>query len=221
MRKPRNCLHERRTCVGTSGSNALPGETRRMRKKQTAKQRKAEETLVVQEFVVEQIIRRRVFNGRAEYFLKWKGFTDAENTWEPEDNLDCPELIEEFLRNTRLSRRDEEGRGEQELIPKEEMTEQETEISCMQPQQQVQTVQSHGEPDDGQSDTPTDLSTYPEPECIIGSTDRQGELMFLVKWKNSNDVALLPAREASARCPQVVIDFYEKKLTWHCGEEEQ
>ncbi|KAM8869896.1 chromobox protein homolog 3b isoform 2-T3 [Spinachia spinachia] len=192
-----------------------------MRKKQTAKQRKAEETLVVQEFVVEQIIRRRVFNGRAEYFLKWKGFTDAENTWEPEDNLDCPELIEEFLRNTRLSRRDEEGRGEQELIPKEEMTEQETEISCMQPQQQVQTVQSHGEPDDGQSDTPTDLSTYPEPECIIGSTDRQGELMFLVKWKNSNDVALLPAREASARCPQVVIDFYEKKLTWHCGEEEQ
>ncbi|XP_037310465.1 chromobox protein homolog 3b isoform X1 [Pungitius pungitius] len=224
-----------------------------MRKKQTAKQRKTEETPVVQEFVVEKIIRRRIFNGRVEYFLKWKGFTDAENTWEPQDNLDCPELIEEFLRNTHFSEGNEEDRAEQELIPKEEMTEQETEIhkadkptqhctpvytakpthpgsgglpralqkSCMQPQQQAQTVQSNSEPDDRQSDTPTDLSTYPEPECIIGSTDRQGELMFLVKWKNSNDVALLPAREASARCPQVVIDFYEKKLTWHCGEEEQ
>ncbi|KAL6109112.1 cbx3 [Pungitius sinensis] len=192
-----------------------------MRKKQTAKQRKTEETPVVQEFVVEKIIRRRIFNGRVEYFLKWKGFTDAENTWEPQDNLDCPELIEEFLRNTHFSEGNEEERAEQELIPKEEMTEQETEISCMQPQQQAQTVQSNSEPDDRQSDTPTDLSTYPEPECIIGSTDRQGELMFLVKWKNSNDVALLPAREASARCPQVVIDFYEKKLTWHCGEEEQ
>uniref|UniRef100_A0A3Q3W0Z4 Heterochromatin protein 1 n=1 Tax=Mola mola TaxID=94237 RepID=A0A3Q3W0Z4_MOLML len=165
-----------------------------MRKKQTAKQRKTEETAVVQEFVVEKIIRRRIFNGRVEYFLKWKGFTDAENTWEPEDNLDCPELIEEFLRNAHVSEEIEEV---QEFIPKEEMTEQETEIVRM------------GE------------ITYLEPECIIGSTDRQGELMFLIKWKNSDDVALLPAREASARCPQMVIDFYEQKLTWHCGDEEQ
>uniref|UniRef100_G3P093 Chromobox homolog 3b n=1 Tax=Gasterosteus aculeatus TaxID=69293 RepID=G3P093_GASAC len=178
-----------------------------MRKKQTAKQRKTEETPVVQDFVVEKIIRRRIFDGRAEYFLKWKGFTDAENTWEPEDNLDCPELIDEFLRNTHFPEGNEEDqRAERQLIPKEEMTEQETEIVS---------------PGDRQSDTPTDLSAYREPECIIGSTDRQGELMFLVKWKNSSDVALLPAREASARCPQVVIDFYEKKLTWHCGEEEQ
>uniref|UniRef100_A0A3Q3EYM2 Chromobox homolog 3b n=1 Tax=Labrus bergylta TaxID=56723 RepID=A0A3Q3EYM2_9LABR len=160
-----------------------------MRKKQTAKQRKTEVTTVVQEFVVEKIIRRRIFNGRVEYFLKWKGFTDAENTWEPEDNLDCPELIEHFL-NTHFSEENEE------------------ETSSAKSQ------------NDEQSDTPTNLSTYLEPECIIGSTDRQGELMFLVKWKNCDEVALLPAREASARCPQVVIDFYERKLTWHCGEEE-
>ncbi|CAN9514306.1 unnamed protein product [Ophioblennius macclurei] len=193
-----------------------------MRKKQTAKQRKTEETTVVQEFVVDQIIRRRVFNGRVEYFLKWKGFTDAENTWEPEDNLDCPELIEEFLRNSHFSQENQEEHTE--LVPKEEMTEQETEISCL----QAQVMQGEGDggggggilhPDEEHSDAPTDLSGYLEPECIIGSTDRKGELMFLVKWKNSDDVALLPAHEASARCPQVVIDFYERKLTWHCRGE--
>lgn len=164
---------------------------------------------------METIIRRRIFNGRVEYYLKWKGFTDAENTWEPEDNLDCPELIEEFLRT--YNPEDDEV-----FIPKEEMTEQETEISCV---QEAHAVQSNSslvlQPDEEQSDAPTNLSTYLEPECIIGSTDRKGELMFLVKWKNSDDVALLPAREASARCPQVVIDFYEQKLTWHCGDEEQ
>ncbi|XP_071775428.1 chromobox protein homolog 3b [Centroberyx gerrardi] len=194
-----------------------------MRKKQTVKQRKTEETTVVQEFVVEKIIRRRISNGRVEYFLKWKGFTDADNTWEPEDNLDCPELIEEFLKHLHLSAENEEEDLEQqepEFIPKEESAEQETEIS----QQQAYTEQRDRdalEPDDEQSETPNSLGTYLEPECIIGSTDRQGELMFLVKWKNSDDVALLSAREASARCPQVVVDFYEQKLTWHCGDEEQ
>ncbi|CAG11992.1 unnamed protein product [Tetraodon nigroviridis] len=160
-----------------------------MRKKQTAKQRKTEETAVVQEFAVDKIIRRRVVDGRVEYFLKWKGFTDAENTWEPEDNLDCPELIEEFLRNTRFPQ--EEGL---ELVPKEENEE--------------------------QTDPRDDPGASPEPECIIGSTDRQGELVFLVKWKNSEDVGLLPAREASVRYPQMVIGFYERKLAWHCGDDE-
>uniref|UniRef100_A0A7N9AMJ4 Chromobox homolog 3b n=1 Tax=Mastacembelus armatus TaxID=205130 RepID=A0A7N9AMJ4_9TELE len=177
-------------------------------KKQTAKQRKTEETTDVQEFVVEKIIRRRISDGRVEYFLKWKGFTDAENTWEPEDNLDCPELIEEFLRNSQLSGENEEEQPE--LIPKEELTEASAPKAAKKEEKQIEPSGVHA-----------NLSTYLEPECIIGSTDRQGELMFLVKWKNSDDVALLSAREASARCPQVVIDFYEQKLTWHCGDEEQ
>lgn len=57
--------------------------------------------------------------------------------------------------------------------------------SCMRPRPQIHTVQSDSdvlEPSDEHSDAPTNLSTYLEPECIIGSTDRQGELMFLVKW---------------------------------------
>ncbi|XP_077431307.1 chromobox protein homolog 3b isoform X2 [Vanacampus margaritifer] len=179
-----------------------------MRKKQTAKQRKTEDSSDVQEFVVEKITRRRIFNGRVEYFLKWKGFTDADNTWEPEDNLDCPELIEAYLRNSHLHQNEEK---EQEFVPKEEMTE-ETEISP---------PQMHTQPCGDDPDSPVDLIAYPELECIIGSADRRGELMFLVKWKNSGDVALLPADEASARCPQAVIDFYEQKLTWHCGDDEQ
>ncbi|CAL9705882.1 unnamed protein product [Knipowitschia caucasica] len=182
-----------------------------MRKKQTAKQRKTEDSSVIQKFVVERIIRRRVSNGRVEYFLKWKGFTEEDNTWEPEDNLDCPELIEAFLvTNAHLSDNPEEEQSE--VMPKEEGAEQETEIS----QQQTDSLL---QPHSDLSDCKPLPSSRQEPECIIGSTDRRGELMFLVKWKNSEDVALLSAREVSARTPQVVIDFYEQKLTWH--EDEQ
>ncbi|CAL8361419.1 unnamed protein product [Arctogadus glacialis] len=198
----------------------IKATTTAMRKKQTVRQRKPEETTMVQEFLVEKIIRRRVFNGRVEYFLKWKGFTDADNTWEPQDNLDCPELIDEFLRNMRLP--DNEEEQPQEFILNEELSEQEAEI-CSQYREQSDVVLDFQKMDvtgaglDLDPDLELDLNR--EPECIIGSTDQHGELMFLVKWKTS--VSLLAAREASARCPQAVVDFYQRRLNWHSGDEDQ
>lgn len=54
-----------------------------------------------------------------------------------------------------------------------------------------------------------------EPEKIIGATEVNGELAFLVQWKGGNKAQLIPSKLARIKCPQLVIDFYEERLTWH------
>ncbi|XP_017549347.1 chromobox protein homolog 3a isoform X1 [Pygocentrus nattereri] len=173
-----------------------------MGKKQVNKSKKEVEE--PEEFVVEKVLDQRVVNGKVEFFLKWKGFPDTDNTWEPEENLDCPELISAFLTSQKgvVEKPDSNKR-------KSSTDEPETEENSAKRKKEM-------------SEKPRGFARNLEPERIIGATDSSGELMFLMKWKDSDEADLVPAREANTRCPQVVIAFYEERLTWHsCPEDEQ
>lgn len=130
---------------------------------------------------------------KKEFLLKWRNYPDSENTWEPEANLDCPDLIGEF--EDKLKKKKEEKRRRQ--------TEEEG---------SAKKKKKVAEEEDNK---PRGFDRGLQPERIIGATDSSGELMFLMKWKDSDEADLVPARQANIRCPQIVIAFYEERLTWH------
>eukprot|EP00092_Neocalanus_flemingeri_P023640 GFUD01025641.1.p1 GENE.GFUD01025641.1~~GFUD01025641.1.p1 ORF type:complete len:178 (-),score=55.46 GFUD01025641.1:193-726(-) len=157
---------------------------------------------IEEEFSVEKVIDKRVGkNGKIEYLLKWRGYGDEDNTWEPKENLDCPELIEAFEKNHSANQR---GR-----TPK--------------PGAEKRKGLGGGEPKAKrkEGERPRGFERNLDPERIIGATDSSGELMFLIKWKGSDEADLVPAREANVKCPQTVIKFYEERLTWHTSGQDE
>jgi hypothetical protein len=55
------------------------------------------------EYEVEHIVGMRRFgrNKKLQYKVRWKGYSEAHDSWEPVDNIHAPKLLEEYHRETR------------------------------------------------------------------------------------------------------------------------
>lgn len=48
------------------------------------------------EYEVEKIMDSKILKGKTKYLIRWKGWDSSDDTWEPEETLNCPELIRKF-----------------------------------------------------------------------------------------------------------------------------
>ena len=157
-------------------------------------------------YSVEKILSKRIVDGKVHYFLKWFGYPESENTWEPEENLNCPVLISEFEKQyaSRAAGSDSEDKEPQKrasdtekpaAAPKNPDSTTPSEKKSAKKKLKLMTASSNANGSSPASAPPpttdgTDSEIPPlsgfakgwEAEEILGATEENGQILFLIKW---------------------------------------
>ncbi|ODN01573.1 Chromobox protein 3 [Orchesella cincta] len=159
----------RRSSVGSGSSSSRSRSKNRNKKKEKEKEVNAEgqgdgEAAPDGEeiFFVEKIKDKRYQNDRWEFLLQWQGYGPEYDTWEPKENMDCDDLLEEF-------------EAEWNKQPKFRL--------------------DFGE----------------QARELIGLAVMNDKPQFLVMYKNSEQVELVPREIVNKYCPGLVIEYYENR----------
>ncbi|XP_045458397.1 chromobox protein homolog 1-like [Melitaea cinxia] len=159
-----------------------------------------------EEYEVEKVLNKRTVKGKVQYLLKWKGCKEEESTWERKENLHCEELIKAFEN----SRKEKEAKAKK---PKARASTKKRKLDSEDKSKVSKQNESKKKKKDEKAKSGFEKGL--KVEQIIGATDATGEPMFLIKWADSDEAELVPTKVANVKCPQEVIAFYEKRLTWH------
>ena len=115
-----------------------------------------------EEYSVEKVIDKRTGkNGKVEYLLKWKGYGDEDNTWEPSENLDCQDLIETFEKKYKEKQAAKKGAGPEK-------------------RKGGAGSGSEGKKKKADDERPRGFDRGLDPERIIGATDSSGKVLYFI-----------------------------------------
>lgn len=190
------------------------------------------------EYTVE-VIRNKRKNpktGATEYFIKWEGYAENENTWEPIDNLSCPEKIVEYEQKEigkRKRRGIKEKSDKSASVNKRQKratdSQQDPENSF---EENVLLVENGSDTETLSSESSTNqkngksTTTHEGPipqlkgfdrklgiEKIVGScTDDKEKLWFFIKWKGLGELELVEVDDIEAHAPKQLCAWYRERL---------
>lgn len=81
---------------GSTGKAAAKIVTKTKKPKKTAPVEEDEDDGEEEEYEVKDIVGHKIERGVSYFQIRWKGYTKADDTWEAEDTLNCPEIIEKY-----------------------------------------------------------------------------------------------------------------------------
>lgn len=173
------------------------------------------------EFVVEKVIDKRIRQGKVEYLLKWRGYDSDDNTWEPKDNLQCSDLVEAYEKDHQKPKVPivSKGKGKRIASEKREPAKKRKVTSDSGSEAASKVINSVKIEDINDDVNPIEEGWTAD--NILGATEIDGHIHFLIQWKESDRADLVPSKIANEKWPQTVIRFYEERVTWtHDGQAE-
>jgi len=112
---------------------------------------------------------------QVEYLLKWIGYPEDENTWEPLDNLDCPDLISKY--------EDEHSSKSGAVVAMSSSSKDRFDnIDGDADRKKNGSAELKHEEETSEDSGPVGFDRGLEPEEILGATEEDGQILFLMKW---------------------------------------
>ena len=139
-------------------------------------------------FSVEKILDKKIMDGKVFYYLKWFGYGEEDNTWEPEENLDCPALIQEYERVRASKLSDKSSPSSPSSVPKNSNSSKKIKSSSMKLQTKLTVTEKKEDKkrakveDNPLTEEVRGFARGLDAETIMGATEESGQIMFLVKW---------------------------------------
>ncbi|CAK9861554.1 unnamed protein product [Sphagnum jensenii] len=123
-----------------------------------------EETLGEGMFEIEAIRKKRTRKGKKEYFVKWRGWPEKDNTWEPYAHIQrCSDILEEFENRALPYAAKSDG----PFVPS-------TEVSSRREQANIPAIA-------------TNVTMTPNSQQLVDETEQPGELGGVVETRHSDD----------------------------------
>ncbi|KYQ56071.1 Chromobox protein like protein 5 [Trachymyrmex zeteki] len=154
------------------------------------------------EYEVERLINIRTIKGRRQFLVRWVGYGENDDTWENEKDLNCPQLIEDFLI--------EEKEKEREIKPsKPAKTDKSKKSSRSSAKKQTQETKETDDEDSEQEKG--GISKEFEVERVIEVRfKKNGTKEFLIRWKGFSATDDTWEPERNLNCPELIAKFMGK-----------
>jgi len=181
----------------------------KIKEKIKTNEKEAENGNSEEEYEVEKIVDQRTIKGRRQFLIRWKGYTEEEDTWEHEKDINCDKLIEEFL----VEQEDIETEMEEKKKNKHESEKKDKIKNSKKGYKDKKDNTKNGE------DKDVDDSKEYEVEKILDVRfKKNNKRHFLIRWKGFSvkDDSWEP--EEHLNCPELINKFMQKLEKIKCQD---